>query len=98
MLFTNRFAKQANVHISLSSKDPLPRVSGDPDQLKQVFLNLVTNAVQAMGDAGGEIEIVADGDDDYVIVKVRDTGPGIAFEDLTRCSTRSSRSARTERG
>ena len=84
VLFTNRFAKQANVHISLSSKDPLPRVSGDPDQLKQVFLNLVTNAVQAMGDAGGEIEIVADGDDDYVIVKVRDTGPGIAFEDLTK--------------
>jgi len=84
VLFTNRFAKQANVHITLESKEPLPRVNGDPDQLKQVFLNLVTNAVQAMGESGGEIQIFAEGDDDYVTVKVRDTGPGIAFEDLTK--------------
>jgi len=84
VLFTNRFAKQANVHITLDSQDVLPRVSGDPDQLKQVFLNLVTNAVQAMGENGGEIRILAEGDDDYVTVTVRDTGPGIAFEDLTK--------------
>jgi len=84
VLFTNRFANQANVHITLTAKDPLPRVNGDPDQLKQVFLNLVTNAVQAMGRSGGEIEIVADSDDDYVVIGVSDTGPGIAFEDLTK--------------
>jgi len=84
VLFTNRFAKQANVRIEMSSRDDLPRVNGDPDQLKQVFLNLVTNAVQAMDLTGGEIEIVADSDEDYVVVTVRDTGPGIAFEDLTK--------------
>jgi len=84
VLFTNRFAKQANVRIEMSSQDDLPRVNGDPDQLKQVFLNLVTNAVQAMDTTGGEIEIVADSDDDYVVVTVCDTGPGIAFEDLTK--------------
>ncbi len=84
VLFTNRFAKQSDVYITLTASDPLPRVSGDPDQLKQVFLNLVTNAVQAMDASGGQIKITADGDDDYVIVKVQDNGPGIPFEDLTK--------------
>ena len=56
MLFTNRFAKQHGVHIEERFADELPRVHGDPDQLKQVFLNLVTNAVQAMGDGGGLID------------------------------------------
>jgi len=84
VLFTNRFAKQANVHISLNAGDALPLVNGDPDQLKQVFLNLVTNAVQAMDEAGGEITITTAGDGDYVTIEVSDTGPGISPEDLPK--------------
>jgi signal transduction histidine kinase len=84
VLFTNRFAKQANVHISLASGGTLPLVNGDPDQLKQVFLNLVTNAVQAMDEAGGEITITASGDGDYVTISVQDTGPGISPADLPK--------------
>jgi len=84
VLFTNRFAKQSNVHIYMNPPQDLPRVSGDPDQLKQVFLNLVTNAVQAMDEVGGEIEISARGDGDYVVVVVKDTGPGIEPENLPK--------------
>lgn len=84
VLFTNRFAKQSDVHINMVPPYDLPRVSGDPDQLKQVFLNLVTNAVQAMDDVGGEIEISAKGDGDYVVVVVKDTGPGIEAENLPK--------------
>jgi len=42
-------AKQSDVVIEERLQDDLLPVRGDPDQLKQVFLNLVTNAVQAMG-------------------------------------------------
>jgi len=84
VLFTNRFAKQANVRIRLENNPELPLVSGDPDQLKQVFLNLVTNAVQAMEESGGDIDIRANGDGDYVQVSVSDTGPGISPEDLPK--------------
>ena len=51
-------------------------MNGDPDQLKQVFLNLVTNAVQAMEQSGGSIDISADGDDDYVDREVQTTARG----------------------
>lgn len=84
VLFTNRFAKQADVHITFSPGADLPAVSGDPDQLKQVFLNLVTNAVQAMEERGGEITITTGSDRDYVSISVRDTGPGIDPDDLSK--------------
>ncbi len=85
VLFTSRFAKQSNVHITYAPPQDLPPVYGDPDQLKQVFLNLVTNAVQAMEQtAGGNIALFARVDGDYVVVDVSDTGPGIAAEDIAK--------------
>ncbi len=83
-LFTARFATQSNVRINL---DPIPQlraVRGDPDQLKQVFLNLVTNAVQAMHETGGAIRVTVSADEEYVTVVVSDTGPGISPEDLPK--------------
>jgi signal transduction histidine kinase len=85
ILFTNRFAKQADVTIDLAIEEgDLRPVVGDPDQLKQVFLNLVTNAVQAMDRQGGTIRVTGDSSDDYVVITVADTGPGIAPEDLNK--------------
>jgi two-component system, sporulation sensor kinase E len=84
VLFTNRFAKQSNVHIVERLDADLPAVHGDPDQLKQVFLNLVTNAVQAMDKTGGTITIETRGAGEYVEVSVSDTGPGIAAIDLPK--------------
>jgi PAS domain S-box-containing protein len=85
VLFTNRFAKQADVTIDVGiGDDDLRPVFGDPDQLKQVFLNLVTNAVQAMDRVGGQIDISGSSTDDYVVITVSDNGPGIAPEDLNK--------------
>lgn len=84
MLFTSRFAEQAEVSIVLETSPELPHVFGDPDQLKQVFLNLVTNAVQAMEDTGGEIRISTRLDRDFVSVTIEDTGPGIPASDLPK--------------
>jgi signal transduction histidine kinase len=82
VLFTQRFARQAEVRLSSEIEESLPWVSADPDQLKQVFLNLVTNAVQVMEAAGGEITLSARTEGDYVVVRVADTGPGIPASDL----------------
>lgn len=84
VLFTTRFAKQANVRIMRHFSSELPRVVGDPDQLKQVFLNFVTNAVQAMDETGGEIDLTTSLDGDYVQVVVSDDGPGISEFDLPK--------------
>jgi two-component system, sporulation sensor kinase E len=84
VLFTNRFAKQSDVRIAEKLDENLPPVHGDPDQLKQVFLNLVTNAVQAMDKTGGTITIETRGAGEYVEVSVSDDGPGIAAVDLPK--------------
>ena len=84
VLFTNRFAKQHGVHIEERFADELPDVLGDPDQLKQVFLNLVTNAVQAIGDSEGLIVIETRSEGDYVETSILDDGPGISATDLPK--------------
>lgn len=84
VLFTNRFASQAEVRIAEDLAGGLPGVEADPDQLKQVFLNLVTNAVQVMGDEGGNITISTRLNGDFVEVVIGDSGPGIAPENISR--------------
>ncbi|HWR59561.1 MAG TPA: ATP-binding protein [Thermodesulfovibrionales bacterium] len=54
----------------------LPGIKGDPNQLKQVFINLVNNAISAMPD-GGTLGIVTSSDGDDVMVRIKDTGQGI---------------------
>jgi two-component system cell cycle sensor histidine kinase PleC len=58
-------------------------VEADQRALKQVLLNLLSNAVK-FTPRGGEIAVVAGHSDDLVQVSVRDTGIGIAPEDLAR--------------
>jgi PAS domain S-box-containing protein len=70
--------------------DDLPKVRCYPMQLKQVFMNLLVNAYQAIvervGDSGeiGEIRIRTEGVRDGVRVSIRDTGTGISPENLSR--------------
>lgn len=84
VLFTNRFAKQADVRIEEHYGGGLPGVEADPDQLKQVFLNLVTNAVQVMEESGGTITLTTTENGEYVEIAVSDTGPGIPPENISR--------------
>jgi signal transduction histidine kinase len=60
-------------------KDPLPRVRGDRERLRQLLLNLLTNAAKYTV-AGDEIEVHAASSNGVVTVSVRDNGPGIPRE------------------
>jgi signal transduction histidine kinase len=68
----------------------LPAVPGDPNQLRQLFTNLLTNAFEAL-DGRGRVAVrarladsVDEGDVEHVTVEVRDDGPGISPETAER--------------
>ena len=61
----------------------LPVVMADRNQLKQVFFNLVKNAMEAMG-PDGRLSLKVRADDDSVYVAVADTGSGIKAEDMSK--------------
>ncbi|MFO1490088.1 MAG: ATP-binding protein [Kiritimatiellia bacterium] len=65
--------------------DPVPAVPGFPGELNQVWTNLVSNAVQAMGGAGRlEVAALAPPGGSVVEVSITDSGPGIAPENQDR--------------
>ncbi len=74
-------------HVRIEKQiDPELRIDGFPGQIDQVFMNLITNAAQAVGDRerGGTIRVSAARRDDAVEITVSDDGPGIAPEVIPR--------------
>jgi two-component system, NtrC family, sensor histidine kinase HydH len=64
------------VTLTTRGLEALRKVEGDAGQLRQVFVNLVTNSVQAVGPSG-TIEVIGRRTDAAVEVAVEDSGPGI---------------------
>jgi signal transduction histidine kinase len=78
-------AKSQDIKIATALAEDLPELQADAAQMKTCFLNILTNAVQAMPD-GGRIRITAERvrkRDDHESLEVRfaDTGPGIPAEE-----------------
>jgi two-component system, NtrC family, sensor kinase len=63
---------------------PLPVVEADENQLRQAFLNLLRNAVEAMAARGGTLRVSTCPRDGEVEVRIADTGAGIAELDLPK--------------
>jgi two-component system nitrogen regulation sensor histidine kinase GlnL len=93
LLLNEENAKQGGVVLSRMYDPSLPDITGNEDQLVQVFLNIIKNAVEAMP-TGGKLTVMtrisdlfttvqADGvKHQLMVVKVSDTGPGIKQEHL----------------
>jgi two-component system NtrC family sensor kinase len=70
-------------HIALKREyAELPQVHCFAGQLNQVWMNLLMNAAQAIGDAPGEVRIETGVKDEMVFVRISDTGSGIKPEDM----------------
>ncbi|ADW16934.1 PAS/PAC sensor signal transduction histidine kinase [Desulfobulbus propionicus DSM 2032] len=83
LLQTNVFTKK-QIRVERDYADDLPAIEAVPDQIKQVFLNLLTNACDACGRRNGVVAIRTWREGDKVAVAVKDSGGGIAPENLDR--------------
>lgn len=74
------------VEIRLHAPPTLPPIVGAESELQQVLLNLSTNALHALGEAGGTLEVtlrtLTQGERPEVLLEVRDDGAGIPESDL----------------
>ena len=75
-------AEKKQIHIDWDEKE-LPLVAGDGSQFKQVFLNLILNAIQVLP-TGGRLSIEHQIADDGIDLIFSDNGPGIPEEDLDK--------------
>jgi two-component system, sporulation sensor kinase E len=78
----NEFADRG-IKVEAETMAALPPVLADRNQLKQVFFNLIKNAMEAM-QPGGRLRIKSRADDDSVYLLFGDSGAGIRQEDLLR--------------
>ncbi len=77
-LFEARCARQG-IELALSLAPGLPDIHADATHLTQVMTNLVVNSIQAMP-KGGKLSVVTWGDQDWVHLRVEDTGEGMSPE------------------
>lgn len=80
LLILEADASARNIHLEVDLADDLPYCFADPERLKQIVLNLVSNALRYTPD-GGTIALKAWADDNYFIFSVQDTGTGMTPEE-----------------
>ncbi len=80
-------ARDKGIAIRFEAPADLPPISGDRQGLDEVFTNLITNAVK-YSPPGSAISLSAQEENDYLSVRVGDTGYGISEEDIDRIFTR----------
>jgi PAS domain S-box-containing protein len=77
-------ADEAQLHIAITTSEHLPKIQADALRLKQVLLNLLSNAIK-FTPPGGRITLDASVDDQRkLVIRVTDTGIGMASEDIPK--------------
>jgi len=76
LILVNLNASHKPVEFTMNYGENLPALQGDQEQIKQIFLNLLINSVQAI-DEGGKVEVTSKLTGDIISVVVEDDGKGI---------------------
>ncbi len=76
-------ARINNIDIQVDLEDAIPIIASDQSQLQQVFLNLLTNAIDAIG-SNGSVDVVSRQTHGKIVVTIRDDGPGLSEEALRK--------------
>jgi len=80
----NAQAILVNVQMILDIEDNLPLIYCEPNQLKQVFINVLKNAIEVMPN-GGQIDVkIKQKDEDNLLVSITDRGSGISEDKIKR--------------
>lgn len=90
-------AKKENVSISYNEPQFMCIVTGDKNRLRQVFINIIDNALKYT-ENGGAIEIIAEKTDTSAVITISDTGVGIAPEDLPKVKQKFYKANMTKHG
>jgi two-component system, cell cycle sensor histidine kinase DivJ len=76
-------AREGGVDLVVNAPQDLPGMTGDPRAFRQIVLNLVSNAIK-FTERGGKVAVSADVEGTQLMLRVADTGVGIAADDLKR--------------
>lgn len=91
-------AKKEGIELVYDEPEMLPFIYGDKNRIRQVFINVIDNAIK-YSDNGGLVSVQAgETDDGYVEIDVSDTGCGISPEDLPKIKTKFYKANHTRRG
>lgn len=87
MTFLRYEAQKRSIAVVEDLDFRLPAIAAEANRVKQVFINLIMNALQAMDEEGRLLLRTAVGEDQRVTVQIADTGPGIPPDTLERLFT-----------
>lgn len=90
-------AKKENVSVSYNEPEFMCAVTGDKNRLRQVFINIIDNALKYT-EGGGTIEVLAEKTPVSAVITVSDTGAGIAPEDLPKVKQKFYKANATKHG
>ena len=76
-------AREGGIDLATDAPQDLPAMTGDPRAFKQIVLNLVSNAVK-FTEPGGQVTVAAEVAGSQLVLRISDTGVGIAPDDLKR--------------
>ncbi|MFZ5647502.1 MAG: ATP-binding protein [Bacillota bacterium] len=83
LTFTSPMLRQNKIQLIILLDHDLPKILADASRIKQVFVNMILNAIQAMPD-GGILEIKTYLENGSICTEFKDNGLGIESEELSR--------------